>query len=283
MKKEFEFYNQKEIKKLLLSDEKLVYVDNGVDEFVVKYKDLPDFIVDMSRYMGNNCQLKVYKYPAESMNPILTTMGEFLDKCDDDVRKDIIIRLIEVQTNMETKNYKIISEYDLETVENDIRQNISVNIIDYHLDNNGNIKCNAVISVNKKEKVNFTTTFERMEYPDWKNSKDEMIDDIFFNWKEYIKLPKISKCSRLLKEIFNDVCESDSNMCHITTEDWDKYYSNKYTDKDIQTLKEEIDKYKLDDVITLKNDDNYKIIGWGDLENRFNDDSRIVKERDYGR
>ena len=51
--KKFEFYNKNEIKKLLLNEEKLVYADNGIDEVVVRYKDLPDFIVDMSRSMGS--------------------------------------------------------------------------------------------------------------------------------------------------------------------------------------------------------------------------------------
>ena len=100
----FEFCTKGEIKNLLLSGEKLVYADNGIDEFVVRYNDLPDFIVDMSRSMGNRCELKVYKYPAESMTPILTTIGEFLDRCDPDVRKDIIDRLVAVQTTEDTKS-----------------------------------------------------------------------------------------------------------------------------------------------------------------------------------
>ena len=116
----FEFCTKGEIKNLLLSGEKLVYADNGIDEFVVRYNDLPDFIVDMSRSMGNRCELKVYKYPAESMTPILTTMGEFLDRCDPDVRKDIIDRLVAVQTTEDTKSYRIINEYDLEVVKEDI-------------------------------------------------------------------------------------------------------------------------------------------------------------------
>lgn len=115
-KKKFEFFTKEEIKNILMSNEKLVYVDNGMDEFVVKYSDLPDFIVDMSRSMGNHCYLKVYKYPSESMTPIITTFGEFLDRCDPEVREDIIDRLIAVQTTEDTKNYKIIDERDLEIV-----------------------------------------------------------------------------------------------------------------------------------------------------------------------
>ena len=43
-------------------------------------------------------------------------------------------------------------------------------------------------------------------------------------------------------------------------------------------LKEEIKKYNLEDVITLNNYE-YKVIGWGDLETRFNDDRNIERNK----
>ena len=283
MKKNFEFYNKEEIKNLLLSDEKLVYVDNGIDEYVVRYKDLPDFIVDISRSMGHHCELKVYKYPAESMTPILTTMGEFLDKCDADVRRDIIDRLIKVQTTVSTKKYKIIGEYDLEMVQNEIIKDLAVEIHDIWLTDNEDVKCNATILLNGKERANIITRFDRIDYADWKNSQKEIKEEIIADWEKYLRLPNISKCSKLLKEIYKSVCESDASMCHITDEDWQTYYKDRYTDKDIDTLQEEIKKYHLEDVITLKNDDDYKIIGWGDLETKFNNDTMIRKEKEYER
>lgn len=42
----FKFYEIDEIIKLLQSKERLVYVDDGIEEAVIRYKDLPDFIVD---------------------------------------------------------------------------------------------------------------------------------------------------------------------------------------------------------------------------------------------
>ena len=43
--------------------------------------------------------------------PLLTTIGYFLDKCDPDVRKDIIDRLVNLQTGVEeVKDYKVIDE-----------------------------------------------------------------------------------------------------------------------------------------------------------------------------
>lgn len=278
----FEFCTKREIKNLLLSGEKLVYADNGIDEFVVKYKDLPDFIVDMSRSMGNRCELKVYKYPAESMTPILTTMGEFLDRCDPDVRADIIDRLVAVQTTEDTKSYRIINEYDLEVVKEDIDKNISVKILNLWLSDYGDIRCNASISVNGKEKANIITSFERDYYPDWKNSQNDYKEEIKDEWEQYLHLPKISKCSKLMQEIYDNVCESEATMCHITNDDWKELYADRFTNKDITKLKEEVKKYKLDDVITF-DDAEYKIIGWGNLETSFNDDRKLERNKEMER
>lgn len=278
----FEFCTKGEIKNLLLSGERLVYADNGIDEFVVKYNDLPDFIVDMSRSMGNRCELKVYKYPAESMTPILTTMGEFLDSCDPDVRKDIIDRLVAVQTTEDTKSYRIINEYDLEVVKEDIEKNISVKILNLWLSDYGDIRCNASILVNGKEKANFITSFERDYYPDWKNSQNDYKEEIKEDWEKYLHLPKISKCSKLMQEIYDNVCESEATMCHITNDDWKELYADRFTNKDITKLKEEVKKYKLDDVITF-DDREYKIIGWGNLETSFNDDRKLERNKEMER
>ena len=87
-------------------------------------------------------------------------------------------------------------------------------------------------------------------------------------------MPKISDCSKLLQEIYDNVCESDATMCHISDEDWNDYYSDNYSDNDIEVLKEEIKKYGLSEVIGI-GDDDYKIVGYGDLETRFNDDRKL--------
>ena len=49
-----------------------------------------------------------------------------------------------------------------------------------------------------------------------------------------------------------------------------------------EELKEEVKEYKLDNVITF-DDAEYKIIGWSDLETRFNDDRNFVKEKERER
>ena len=299
--KKFEFYNKNEIKKLLLNGEKLVYADNGIDEVVVRYKDLPDFIVDMSRRMGHNCNLKVYKYPIENMTPILTTIGEFLDKCDKDVRTDIIERLIKVQTEEDTKSYKIIDENELEEVKDEIKNRIKIKLLNVWKSDFDDIRCNATISINGKEKSNVIARFNLYEIDDLQHPNDEIKNLIKDEWEKYVYLPKISKCSKLLQEIYDTVCNSDSKMCHIDFNDWKEQYADRYTKEDLDTLYDEIKKYKLEDIVDLNDMEyllkdgystkeelkdykpEYKIVGYGDLETCFNDDRNLSRSRDYER
>ena len=67
-------------------------------------------------------------------------------------------------------------------------------------------------------------------------------------------------------------------MCHITQEDWDQFYKDNFTEKDIDNLKKEVKELGLQEVITFV-DAEYKIVGWGDLETRFNDD-RYLQNRE---
>lgn len=105
-------YNEEEIKQLLNSNEKLVYIDDGSEEFVARYEDLPDIIVDVNEKLDHTENLKVYRYDdVLNLNPIITTIGYFLDKCDQEVRKDIIDRLTGLQLGeIEVKDYKVIDE-----------------------------------------------------------------------------------------------------------------------------------------------------------------------------
>ena len=111
-------YNEEEIKQLLNSKERLVYIDDGSEEFVARYEDLPDIIVDVNEKLGHTENLKVYEFDNLLFDkPILTTIGYFLDKCDPKVREDIIDRLINLQTGVEEiKDYKVIDEDMLDDV-----------------------------------------------------------------------------------------------------------------------------------------------------------------------
>ena len=119
---EFNFYSKEEIKELL-KNEKLVYADDGINEVVIRYKDIPDFIVDYNNKNGMT-DLKFYAFDGYTMNPIITTLGYFLNRCDPKVREDIIDRLVDLQTGDKIKNYKIIDEYDLEEVRNELNLKI---------------------------------------------------------------------------------------------------------------------------------------------------------------
>ena len=56
-----------------------------------------------------------------------------------------------------------------------------------------------------------------------------------------------------------------------------EFYKEDFTDKDVDNLKKEVKELGLQEVITF-DDAEYKIIGWGDLETRFNDD-RYLQEK----
>ena len=98
---------------------------------------------------------------------------------------------------------------------------------------------------------------------------------ILSDYDDYTKLPTISKCSKLLKYVYDCVCNSDSSMCYIDYEDWKELKEDlDYTDKDLEILNNEIKKYELDEVIEVDTGE-YVIVGYGDLETRFIDDRNI--------
>lgn len=108
MSDKLNLYSKDEIEKLLKLEERLVFVDDGIDELIAKFNDLPDIIVDFNR------DLKIYNFTEPEDRPIITTKGMFLDKCSIEDRQAMIQRLIDLQQNREKiKKYKVISEEDL--------------------------------------------------------------------------------------------------------------------------------------------------------------------------
>ena len=104
------FYDEDEIRDLIKSNAELFYVDDGVDEAIIKFEDIPDFIVDYNRNFEMR-NLKFFKVGKGVYEPDITTMGEYLDKISPDLRERMIDRLIALQTNeSEIKKYKIIDE-----------------------------------------------------------------------------------------------------------------------------------------------------------------------------
>ncbi len=114
-----EIYNKKETEKFIKSKEKYVYVDDGVTEVIIPRKDIPDFIVYVNREIGM-VDLKIYDFENEP-SLIITTMGEFLDKCDQNVRQEIIDRLIKLQMDDEQyKKVKVFNEDIWEQVKDEL-------------------------------------------------------------------------------------------------------------------------------------------------------------------
>ena len=144
------------------------------------------------------------------------------------------------------------------------------------------VRCDAVLYQNDKAVANIIASYDAKEMNFRCNNKPELAKEalrvtILDDFDKYIELPKISKCSKLLQDIYDDVCQSDASMCHITSEDWNEFYKEDFTDKDVDNLKKEVKELGLQEVITF-DDAEYKIIGWGDLETRFNDD-RYLQEK----
>ena len=106
-------YTREEIKKLLNMEERLVFVDDGIDEVIAKFIDLPDVIVDICRRFGYR-NFKIYNFIEPTEEPIITTNGVYLDKCSPEDRQALIGRLVALQQyEEEIKDYKVISEEDL--------------------------------------------------------------------------------------------------------------------------------------------------------------------------
>jgi len=113
--KNINFYTKDEIKKLINEREieRLVFVDDGIDEVIAKFKDLPDIIVDLNRKFGNR-DLKIYNFIEPEDEPIITTFGMYLNKISSQDRQEIIERLNKLQQYEENiKDYKLLNIEDL--------------------------------------------------------------------------------------------------------------------------------------------------------------------------
>lgn len=122
---ELQFYNETEIRDIIKNNENLYFADSGIDEVIVKFDDIPDFIVDINRKQGL-VDLKFYKMENDVYEPDITTMGEFLDKVKPEIREKIIDRLVKLQMGeIEPKEYKLIDENEFEDIKIKMEQEVS--------------------------------------------------------------------------------------------------------------------------------------------------------------
>ena len=134
---EIKFYSREEIIELLKMKDRLVFVDNGIDEVITKFDDLPDVIVDFCHKFGYR-NFKIYNFVEPTEEPIITTNGVYLDKCSPEDRQALILRLVKLQQyEVDVKEYKVISEDDLADYYNslegvkEMKQNIIGNKQEY--------------------------------------------------------------------------------------------------------------------------------------------------------
>ena len=107
------YYKEKEVRDMLLKKEKLVYVDDGMTEVMIRKEDIPDYIVMINMECGFT-DLKIID-PSQNWYPLIQTMGLFLDTCEPKTRENIIERLIKLQTF--ELDYKKVKSIDPEIVE----------------------------------------------------------------------------------------------------------------------------------------------------------------------
>lgn len=106
-----EFYTEEEIREMIAKKERYVYVDNGLENFVIRRQDIPDFIVYINREI-DSIDLEIFD-PEEANLVIIRTCGEFLDRCEPEVREEIIERLVKLQTGEEEYSQVKVADEDL--------------------------------------------------------------------------------------------------------------------------------------------------------------------------
>ena len=112
---EIKFYTEDEIEKLIkeIETERLVFIDDGIDEVIGRFRDLPDIIVDLNRKFGSK-DLKIRNFIEPEEEPIIETFGMFLHKISLDDREQILDRLNQLQQNeIKVADYKLIDIEDL--------------------------------------------------------------------------------------------------------------------------------------------------------------------------
>ena len=113
--REIKFYTNEEIEKLIneIQTERLVFIDDGIDEVIGRFKDLPNIIVDLNRKFGSK-DLKIRNFIEPEEEPIIETFGMFLHKISPEDRDEIIEELNKLQQyDKEISDYKLINMEDL--------------------------------------------------------------------------------------------------------------------------------------------------------------------------
>lgn len=153
-------------------------------------------------------------------------------------------------------------------------KNREIEILDTWDTNYSTTEVKALLMENNKKVANIIISFD--------DKRDANKTEILKMFDCYKYLPKLSKCSRLLKTLFDSACKSRTSEYQVTDEDWEHNYLKKINNKEIEKLKEEVKKYKLEDAVIF-NEAGNKITCLNSLETKFNDDRDFVKDKERGR
>lgn len=101
-------YTRKEMSDIA-KNEGFVFVETSKgDIYIIKKSDICDFIIQESKRQCYSVDMKIYVPNPDIKTPFLTTMGYFLDKINKNYRKEIIERLVKLQTEeLEPKDVKV--------------------------------------------------------------------------------------------------------------------------------------------------------------------------------
>lgn len=96
--KEYEKYTRKEMSNIA-KNKGFVFVETSLgDNYIIKKDDICDFIMQELERQGHSVNMKMYVPNPDIEKPFLSTVGCFLDKINNNYRKEIIEKLIKLQT-----------------------------------------------------------------------------------------------------------------------------------------------------------------------------------------
>lgn len=203
-------YKKKEVKELIKNNTEFIYVDDGMTEILIRFEDVEDFIVMVNRehmkYGFTNLKfLEMY-----NLEPIITTRGEFLDRCDLKIRERIIDRLVKLQLgDIKYKKVKVIDEYTFDKC------------IDEEEDNN-----KYLIEVTKKDKSSKIIKSDIDYLEDAINQAKEVMKDNIYSFvkvknndrdKTYLSITDKEEryfynaegLTKNIEKIINEYCEEE--------------------------------------------------------------------------
>lgn len=102
----YKVYSRKQMLKIIQEDGFLFVETNLGNKYVIRKKDLADFIILEALRTGHIAQMEVYMPGIDS--PVITTFGWFLNKANPLLREEIIKRLVLLQTtNTKPRNVRV--------------------------------------------------------------------------------------------------------------------------------------------------------------------------------